>query len=220
LARLMSPVDQSPRSKYVHSSNVVNRNGHENHHGSPLMRPGGVDILNSPPMRGPQRDGPRSIRDNNDTVTSVASSSARNGHPSPITERESGGSVDKLGRHKLHGPPIPDSTRAVRNGHDAHTTAMMHGYARKSPPPLGSGIDLDGPRAVRNGHEAHSSPPTRGYSTNSPPSLAPSIDLDGARAIRNVHEAHTSPVIRNGYSPPTGIDAPPIRKLMLSPGKP
>lgn len=149
LARLMSPVDQSPRSKYSHPSSVVgsSRNGHDNHHGSPLMRPGGVDILNSPPMRSLQRDGPRPIRDNVDTVLPVASSSTRNGYTSPIIEREIRGGVD-MTRHKSHGSPILD-----RNGHDkAHMS--------------------------RNGY------------INPPPSLA------------------------------TGIDAPPIRKLMLSPGKP
>ncbi|KAF5332034.1 hypothetical protein D9758_014588 [Tetrapyrgos nigripes] len=60
LAKLMSPVDQvSPRPIYnapphphPHPHSSARSNGHESHHGSPLMRNGGVDILSSPPMRG------------------------------------------------------------------------------------------------------------------------------------------------------------------------
>ncbi|KIK67658.1 hypothetical protein GYMLUDRAFT_54436 [Collybiopsis luxurians FD-317 M1] len=148
LARLMSPVDQSPRSKYAlsHQPTIV-RNGHEGHHGSPLMRPGGVDILNSPPMRGLERDIPPPL----------VPSSSRTGHVSPVIERDIPPLSAPHSRHKLLASPI---------------------------------LERDGPRP-RNSHDS----------------------------------IHTSPIMRNGYanSPPslaTGIDAPPIRKLMMSPGKP
>ncbi|KAF5393073.1 hypothetical protein D9757_001208 [Collybiopsis confluens] len=151
LARLMSPVDQSPRPKYVqsHPSNAVGRNGgHDNHHGSPLMRPGGIDILNSPPMRDivPPLPPPP-----------LVASSSRNGHVSPVIERD----IPSLGA--------------------PHTRHMLL--------------------------------------------ASPILERDGVRSRPSHESAHTSTVVRNGYPSAqntlaTGIDAPPIRKLMMSPGKP
>ncbi|KAJ4479141.1 jumonji superfamily protein [Lentinula aciculospora] len=159
LARLMSPVDQSPRSQYAHahSSNAVSAR-HEVRHDSPLMRPGGVDILNSPPMRGLERDVPRSIR-GNDPTTLGGPSSSRNGHTSPLIERD----------------------------------------MRRSPP-------LSAPSSIVNGRLKLLA--------------SPLLERDGLRGGSNGLDK--APVIRNGYanSQATGIDAPPIRKLMMPSGKP
>ncbi|KAJ3931969.1 MAG: jumonji superfamily protein [Lentinula lateritia] len=164
LARLMSPVDQSPRSQFshAHSSNGMSTRL-ETRHDSPLMRPGGVDILNSPPMRGLDRDVPRSIR-SSDPTTLPGPSTSRNRHTSPLIERDMRGS-----------PPLG-------------ALSIVNGRHKLLASPL---IDRDGPRGGPNGHD----------------------------------KVHRSPVVRNGYANPqtslaTGIDAPPIRKLMMSPGKP
>ncbi|THV08208.1 hypothetical protein K435DRAFT_824791 [Dendrothele bispora CBS 962.96] len=81
LAKLMSPVDQvSPRPLYGASPHLIARNGHESHSSSPLMRNGGVEILNSPPMHG-LGDSPRlpPIRNNHEVVRSGQANS-----PPPI----------------------------------------------------------------------------------------------------------------------------------------
>ncbi|KAJ3718020.1 jumonji superfamily protein [Lentinula guzmanii] len=164
LARLMSPVDQSPRQySHTHPSNVVSAR-HDTRHESPLMRPGGVDILNSPPMRGLERDLPRSIR-GNDSSTLIGSSSSRNGHTSPLIDRD-----------LRRSPPLGAPSSIVNGRHKLLASPL---------------IEREGPRGVLNGHD----------------------------------KVHRSPNMRNGYaniqsSLATGIDAPPIRKLMMSPGKP